>query len=137
MTGVLHHHRLLIALVVIANGLAAHVDDLRERIGTGTETETEMTVIGRGEAGPLIGEEAQLPNAEGTTAIVTVHELLQLKMTRRMIEKKIGLRPLPMIIKSKFLFHTVSVFVYLFFDLKIRVSYLMLSFIRDACPSFV
>jgi len=118
MTGVLHHHSLLIALAVNANGLAAHVDDLREMIGTGTGT--EMTVIGRGEAGPLIGEEAQLPNAEGTTAIVTVHELLQLKMTRRMIEKTIGLRPLPMIIKSKFLFHTVSVFVYLFFDLKIR-----------------
>jgi len=137
MTGVLHHHSLLIALAVNANGLAVHVDDLRETIGTGTGT--EMTVIGRGEAGPLIGEEAQLPNAEGTTAIVTVtvHELLQLKMTRRMIEKKIGLRPLPMIIKSKFLFHTVSVFVYLVFDLKIRVSYPMLSFMHDACPSFV
>lgn len=57
-TGVLHlRHSLLIALVAIANVLAALVDDLREMIGIGIGTggEIGMIVIERGEVGPLTG----------------------------------------------------------------------------------
>ena len=102
MTGVLRHQHLLIDLAVIATVLVAHVDDLREMIGIGIETGTEigiaMIVIERGEADPPKGiAEVQVPIAEGTTA--TAPEPLQLKITKRMIEKKIGLKPLPMIIK--------------------------------------
>jgi hypothetical protein len=65
MTGVLRHQHLLIDLAVIATVLVAHVDDLREMIGIGIETETwigiAMIVIERGEAGPPEGI------AEGTT----------------------------------------------------------------------
>ena len=100
-TGVLHHRSLLIAPAVTANVLAALVDDLREMIGTGIETETETTiVIGGGEVGPLTGGEVHPPIAGGTIATVTAPELLQSKMTKKRIEKRIGLRPLLMIIES-------------------------------------
>jgi hypothetical protein len=63
--GILRHQHLLIDLAVIATILVAHVDDLREVIGIGIETETgtgiAMIVIERGEAGPPKGI------AEGTT----------------------------------------------------------------------
>ena len=88
-TGVLHHrHSLLIALAAIANVLVALVDDLRETIGIGTGKEIVMIVIGRGGVGPLTGGGVHPPVAGETTATVTVTApaLLQLKMTRKMME---------------------------------------------------
>jgi hypothetical protein len=132
-TGVLHHRNLPIAQAVIANAnvLAAHVDDLRGTIGIGTGTGIGTIVIEREEADPLIGGEAQPPIAEGTTATATtVLEPLQLKMTRKMTEKKIGLRPLPMIIKSLFLFLLFQICLPLFSSFCFRLPWpFLLSFL--------
>ncbi|KAF8968809.1 hypothetical protein BDZ97DRAFT_2072801 [Flammula alnicola] len=106
---------LLIAPAGTVNALAALAAALREKTATGTGMETGTIVTGEGVAVRRRGREAHPPIAGETIGTATAQRpLLQSKKLRkRMIEKKTGLEPRPMIIESLF-FHFMFPFLAIF-----------------------